>query len=177
MGFLPMRKQTNWKQILPMRKVISNTTPIICLLKIGKLDLLRELYGKILIPRAVYLEIEAGKEKDYYTDVSKLDWIEIMPIQSSSARLYLFDLDDGEAETIILAQEQTADVAIIDEKLGRRYATRINIPVTGTIGILLKAKECGLITAVAPFLRELRDKSSWINDNLFEKALRLAGEL
>ena len=159
-----------------MRKVVSNTTPILSLLKIGKLDVLRELYGKIWISQAVYREIEAGKDKDYYVDVSKLDWIEIAPIQSASARLYLFDLDDGEAETIILAQEQVADVAIIDEKLGRRYAAQINIPITGTIGILLKAKERGLIDAVAPFLQELRNKSSWINDSLFKKALSVAGE-
>jgi len=159
-----------------MRKIVSNTTPILSLLKIGKLDILRELYGKVQIPRAVYNEIEAGKDKDYYADVGVLDWIEITPIQSPSARLYLFDLDDGEAETIILAQEQSADIAIIDEKLGRRYATQLNIPVTGTIGILLRAKERGLITAVAPLLQELRNKSSWISDNLYERALRLAGE-
>ena len=85
-------------------------------------------------------------------------------------------MDDGEAETIILAQEQTADVAIIDEKSGRRYAAQIDIPVTGTIGVLLKAKEYGLISAVTPLLQELRDKSSWINDSLFYKAVRLAGE-
>jgi len=65
----------------------------------------------------------------------------------------------------------------MDEKLGRRYAAQVNVPVTGTVGVLLKAKERGFITAVAPLLRELRNKSSWINDNLFEKALRLAGEL
>ena len=76
-----------------------------------------------------------------------------------------------------MAQEQTADVVIIDEKLGRRYAAQFNIPVTGTIGILIKAKKCGLITAIGPFLQELRNKSSWINDNLFEKALSIAGEL
>ena len=160
-----------------MRKVVSNTTPILSLLKIWKLDLLREIYGKVKIPQAIYREIEAGKDKDYYTDLSKLNWIEITQIKSTSARPYLFDLDDGEAETIILAQEQAADVAIIDDKLGRRYAAQINIPVTGTIGILLKAKERGLITAIAPLLQELRNKSSWINDTLFEKALSIAGEL
>lgn len=159
-----------------MRKVISNTTPILSLLKIGKLDVLRELYGKVWIPKAVYREIEEGKDKDYYADLSKFDWIEIASIQSASARLYLFDLDDGEAETIILAQEQNADVAIIDEKLGRRYASQINIPVTGTIGVLLKAKERGLIDAVAPLLQELCNKSSWINNSLFEKAVSIAGE-
>ena len=160
-----------------MRNVVSNTTPILSLLKIGKLDLLRELYGKVKIPQAVYREIEMGKDRDYYIDVGKLDWIEIMPIQSASARLYLFDLDDGEAETIILAQEQAVDVALMDEKLGRRYAALINVPVTGTIGVILKAKERGLITAVGPLLQELRNKSSWINDSLYEKALAIAGEL
>ena len=160
-----------------MRKIVSNTTPIVSLLKIGKLDLLRKLYGKVQIPRAVYLEIEAGKDKEYYVDLKKLDWIEIMPIQSSSARLYLFDLDDGEAETIILAQEQNSDMVLIDEKPGRRYASQINVPVTGTIGILLKAKKRGLITAVAPLLQELRYKSFWINDSLYNEALRLAGEI
>ena len=159
-----------------MRKVVSNTTPILNLLKIGKLDILRELYGKIKIPLAVYQEIETGKDRDYYTNLSNFNWIEITPIQSASARLYLFDLGAGEAETIILAQEQSADVLLIDEKLGRRYAAQLNIPVTGTIGILLKAKEQGLISVIAPLLQELRHKSTWINDNLFEKALRLAGE-
>ena len=134
MGFPPLQTQTNWNLTLQMRKIVTNTTPILNLLKIGKLDILKDLYGKVQIPQAVYREIEKGKDKDYYIDVGKLDWIEIMQIQSPSARLYLFDLDDGEAETIILAQEQAADVVIIDEKLGRRYAAQINIPVTGTAG-------------------------------------------
>ena len=177
MGFLPMRTQANWKQTLPMRKVVSNTTPILSLLRIGKLDVLRHLYGKVMIPQAVYREIEAGNDKDYYADVGNLDWIKITPVQSPFVRPYLFDLDDGEAETIMLAREQEADLAIIDEKLGRRYAVQLNIPITGTIGILLKAKEQGLITSVGPLLLELRDKSSWINDTLLKNALRIANEL
>ena len=56
-----------------MPKVVSNTTPILSLLKIGKLDVLKELYGKVIISQAVYREIEAGKDSDYYVDVSKLD--------------------------------------------------------------------------------------------------------
>ena len=159
-----------------MRKIVSNTTPILNLLKIGKLDFLRELYDKVYIPQAVYREIETGKDRIYYTDLGKLGWIEIVPIKSAPARIYLFDLDDGEAETIILAHELTADLAIIDEKLGRRYAALLNIPVTGTIGILLKAKERGLITALAPLLQELRNKSTWINDSLYEKTITLADE-
>ena len=171
-----MRPQTSWKQIWPMRKVVSNTTPILSLLKIKKLDILRGLYGKVMIPQAVYREIEAGSDKDYYADMSKLGWIEITPIKYPYARPYLFDLDDGEAETIMLAKEQNADLAIIDEKLGRRFAAQLNIPITGTIGFLLKAKEQGLIVSIAPFLQELHDKSSWVDKALFKNALRLADE-
>jgi len=159
-----------------MRRVVSNTTPLLSLLKIGKPEILRELYGRVLIPPAVFREIEAGRDKSYYIDLGRIGWIEIVPVKSASDRSYLFDLDDGEAETIILAREQAADVAIIDEKLGRRYAAQLGIPVTGTIGVLLKAKERGLISEVAPLLTDLREKSSWIDDGLFDKALALAGE-
>jgi predicted nucleic acid-binding protein len=159
-----------------MHKVVSNTTPILSLLKIGKLDLLKELYGAIYIPKAVYCEIEAGKDKDFYADLNKIDWIKIETVHSQSARLYLFDLDDGEAETILLAREKAADLVIIDEKYGRRYAKMMNIPLTGTIGVLLRAKEKGLIDSIGPLLDELCAKQSWINGDLIKKALSAAGE-
>jgi predicted nucleic acid-binding protein len=124
----------------------------------------------------VYCEIEAGKDKDFYTDLSKIDWIKIEAVHSQNARLYLFDLDDGEAETILLAQEKAADLVIIDEKYGRRYAKMMNIPLTGTIGVLLKAKEKGLINTISPLLDELCAKQSWINGDLIKKALSAAGE-
>jgi predicted nucleic acid-binding protein len=113
-----------------MPKVVSNTTPLLSFLKIDKLDVLKALYKKILIPQAVYQEIEAGKDRDFYTDLQKLDWIIIEPVKSHRERMYLFDPDDGEAETLILAREQNADLAIIDEKCGRRYAKQLGIPVT-----------------------------------------------
>ena len=60
-----------------MLKVVSNTTPIIALLKIGKLSILKDLYGEISIPNEVFNEIEAGKNKDFYADLSKIEWIKI----------------------------------------------------------------------------------------------------
>jgi predicted nucleic acid-binding protein len=160
-----------------MLNVVSNTTPILSLLKIGKLDLLKALYGTISIPQAVYRELMAGKDKEFYTDLSKIDWIKTGKIHSENARLYLFDLDDGEAETLILAQEQQADLVIIDEKCGRRYAKQMNIPITGTIGILLKAKEKGLIDTIEPILKELIAKNSWLSSGLISKALHMADEI
>ncbi|GHU61310.1 hypothetical protein FACS189445_3190 [Spirochaetia bacterium] len=88
----------------------------------------------------------------------------------------MLDLDDGEAETLILAKEQAADLVIIDEKLGRQYAKHLDLELTGTIGVLLNAKDLGLIPAVGPLLQQLQENQSWISVNLVETALKIAGE-
>ena len=131
-----------------MRKIISNTTPILSLLKLDKLYLLKKLYGRVIVPFAVYHEIEEGKEKPYYQDLTLLKWIEIRKIKNPNSRDYLIDLDDGEAEVLILAKEINADLVILDEIMGRRYAKQFEINLTGTIGILLKAKENGLVSSI-----------------------------
>ncbi len=159
-----------------MRKIISNTTPILSLLKIDKLDLLKELYGIVIVPFAVYQEIEEGKEKPYYQDLTSLDWIEIRNIKNPNSREYLIDLDDGEAEVLVLAKEINADLVILDEIMGRRYAKRFEINLTGTIGILLKAKESGLITSIKNLMSELVEKGTWLNPRLISKAIKMANE-
>ena len=159
-----------------MLKVISNTTPILSLLKIDKLNLLKELYGKIIIPEAVFREIENGKEKPYYKDLTKIDWIEIQKIKNKSSRAYFTDLDEGEAEVLILANEQNADLIIMDEIIGRRYVKHLGINLTGTIGVLLKAKNRGLIGSVKNLLTELTEKGTWLNPGLISKILMLADE-
>ncbi len=159
-----------------MRKVISNTTPILSLLKIDKIDILKELYGKIIIPLAVYQEIEKGKYKQYYQDITLLNWIEIKKIQDTNSTDYFFDLDDGEAEVLILAKEINADLVLLDEIIGRRYAKQLKINLTGTIGILLKAKEKGLIISIKDLLLELVEKGTWLNTKLISKVLLMAKE-
>lgn len=159
-----------------MRRIVSNTTPLISLLKLGKLELLHNLYGEVLIPKAVFNEVEAGKQKSYYCDLSALGWIKTVNITETNAVRYFLDLDAGEAEAIILATETKADLIIIDEKLGRFYAKHANLKVTGTIGVLLKAKSAGLIKAVKPLLIELTEKEVWISEKLIGAIARIAGE-
>src|SRR5690554_2032305 len=167
---------TTLKRILAMPKVVSNTTPIISLLKIGSLSILKDLYNKIYIPKEVYNEIEKGKNKTYYKDLSKIDWIKIKKIKDKKSLSYFLDLDKGEAETIVLANEINADLVIIDEKLGRYHAKHANLKVTGTLGILLKAKKQGKIKSVKKLLDELKDKGIWLNDKLVERVIKLANE-
>ncbi|MBW7871094.1 MAG: DUF3368 domain-containing protein [Flavobacteriia bacterium] len=159
-----------------MLKIVSNTTPIISLLKINKLNLLQKLYGEIIIPQEVYFEIEKGKSKNYYIDLNTIDWIRILKISNPEAVSYFIDLDKGEAETIILANEIKADLVIIDEILGRFHANNIELKVTGTIGLLLKAKEAGHIDQIKPLLYELKNKGIWLSEDLINEILKLANE-
>ncbi len=159
-----------------MPRVVSNTTPIISLLKINKLYILKELYGTVFVPQAVYYEIEEGKNKPYYCDLTIEPWIIIKEIKNKQSRGFLFDLDEGEAEAIILAKELNAELILLDEKEGRRYAKQLNLTITGTIGILLKAKDRGLIASVKEDLLKLKEKGIWIKQSLLVKALKLADE-
>jgi uncharacterized protein len=126
-----------------MRRVISNTTPLLSLLKIGQLELLERLYKRVVVPEAVWMEIEAGKGGMFYLDLVALSWVDIQKVQNKAAVQYLADLDKGEAEVIVLAQEIGADLVIIDETLGRSYAAHFHLPCTGTLGVLLRSKKEG----------------------------------
>jgi predicted nucleic acid-binding protein len=159
-----------------MLKVVSNTTPLISLLKLNRLEILKELYDEIIIPSAVYLEIENGKHKEYYKDLTKLSWIRIQKIQNKLSFKYFLDMDAGEAEAIILATEIGADLIILDEKLGRFHAKHAELKVTGTIGILLKAKNIGIIKKIKPLLIELTEKDVWISNRLINEICKISNE-
>jgi len=159
-----------------MLKVVSNTTPIISLLKLNRLEILQELYKEVIIPNAVYVEVENGKHKAYYQDLSKLSWIRIQKIQNKLSFKYFLDLDVGEAEAIILATEIGADLIILDEKLGRVHAKHAELKVTGTIGILLKAKNIGIIKNIRPLLIALTGKDVWISDRLINEICKISNE-
>ena len=144
---------------------------------LDRLELLQELYSEISIPTAVHKEIEAGKSKAYYRDLSLSDWINIKEIQDKKALRYFLDLDAGEAEAIVLATETDADLVIIDERLGRLHAKNAGLKVTGIIGVLVKAKSEGLIESLKPLLDELTEKGVWISEKLKKEILKKIGEI
>jgi len=157
--------------------IVSNTTPIITFLVIDKLEILREIYGKIYIPIGVYEEIENEVEKEFYTDLKSYDWIEIREVNNKLALQQLENhLDKGEAQDLILYEELKADLLIIDEKLGRTYAQRQNCNYIGSFGVLLRAKELGLISEIKPLLLHIKQGGIFINERLFETILEIAGE-
>jgi uncharacterized protein len=162
----------------PSQRVISNATPLINLSLIKQLGLLNQLYGEVLMPPAVRAELLAGGPgRAGVTDVPRAAWIRVMSLRDPRrAELLLTDLDRGEAEVIALAQELDADLVIIDERLARRHAKRLGLNLTGTLGVLLKAKRQGLLPVIKPLIDQLRHGGIWLSDELVAEALKLGEE-
>ena len=157
-------------------KTVSNTTPIISLSSIGKIEILRDVFQEVIIPQAVYEEIKAKKGYGYHSADSS--FIKVQSIKSKEHELLLSNsLDLGEAETIILAKEITADNVIIDENLGYSVAKDYSLNVVRTLSILLKAKEENLISEVKPLIEEMISKGRWYSKRVYYSFLEKAGEI
>jgi len=160
------------------RLVVVNTTPIIALSLIGQLELLHRLYGRVLVPSAVQAEVLAGGVASAgLRELRDATWVDVVSLQDPGRADLITDLERGEAEVIALAQERNADLVIIDERLARRHATRLGMRLTGTLGILLRAKQLGMVDAVAPLIDELRQGGIYLGKDVVSEVLRLADEL
>lgn len=129
--------------------VISDTTPIISLMKANRLDLLRKLYGKVLIPNAVYKELTENatfaKEARIIKDIDYLTVVAVENEKSVSVLRNVTGLDAGESEALIMYDEQKADLLLMDEHKGRSVAKQLNVRHIGTVGVLLLAYDKGMI--------------------------------
>ncbi len=157
-----------------MRRVIANTTPLIALANIDRLELLHELYGTIIVPQAVVDEIisEPAKQR-----VRSATWIKVEAIQDPSQKdIFRARLHAGEVEVMILAREQNADLVIMDDNAAKKTAKFLGLNVTGTLGILLKAKKEGYLEMVEPIMNELILDGLFISDTVKGYVLKEAGE-
>ena len=128
--------------------IVSNTTPIINFSSIERLDILKQLFGKISIPKAVYRELM--QKRDRFPNIRQIDAYNIFKVTLiNDIRLYnsfLDELDMGEAEAITLAVEKKAKLVLLDELAGRNVAQFLKLGYVGTIGILVQAKKNGIIS-------------------------------
>ena len=157
--------------------VVSNTSPIVNLAAIGQLELLRGVFGSIIIPDAVYHEIVVqGAGRAGSSEIPAAEWI----VQRSVNNLHVADIlkqELGAGEALALALEIGADWILLDERLGRRWATRLGLPFTGLLGVLAKAKARSLIPAVKPLMDALRTHAGfWISPSLYQYILASVGE-
>lgn len=156
--------------------IVSNASPIIALNELDKLQLLRDLFQEIIIPKEVDNELSPGKSSRFQIEDSS--WIKVQsPKDQLAVGVLTYFLDSGEAEAIILAKELSADRLIIDEKAGRKTAKRLDLNIIGTLGFLLLAKEEGLISNITPCLDKLKQVGFWFSEELKELVLEKADEL
>ena len=155
--------------------VFSNTTPFIALSSINKLELLPKLFGQIHVVTEVIEECAAGGMISV-PDLRAIPWVvEIHPSQAITISI-LLELDKGEKYTLQMAKELKADRVIIDEKIGRDVAEYLGLEVTGTLGILLKAKQNGWAESFTESANAMSDQGIHYNKTLIKKLAKVIGE-
>ncbi len=159
--------------------VISDTSPISNLIIIEKLEILKEVFKEIIIPPFVESEIE--KLPDFSISLNlyhRSVWIrKERPKNEEEVKKLMNEIDEGESEAIVLAIEIGADYLLIDERIGTNKAREKGLETIGLLGVLIKAKEKGIIEKVEPILNELINKAGfWIGDKLKERVLKEVNE-
>lgn len=146
-------------------KVVVDTSVLIALSCIGRLDLLRNLFTLVLAPRAVAEE---------YGEPLPV-WIKVLDVKNKQlVRALLELLHRGEAEAITLAIEADANIVILDDKKARSIARRLGLKMIGTVGILVLAKKQKLIDDIEAEINHLLQKSFYLSQDVITKALEIA---
>lgn len=146
---------------------VTNSTCLIGLERIERLDILPQVFSSITTPTAVSTEV--GFEAD---------WLTVRPVQNLALVATLkTQVDEGEAEAITLAMELGDVFLILDDRKARQLALQLNLKVIGTVGMLLRAKRNGIITQIKPLLAALNQAGFRISEALIQNALRIAEEL
>ena len=154
-----------------------NTSPLIFLSKANLLNLLQIVSSKIIVPEAVATEILAYGETDVTArSLAATDWLVITSMPPIPTVIQSWDLGSGESAVLTWGYTNPGTEVILDDLAGRHCATALNIPVRGTLGLVLTAKQRGEIAAARPVLEELRRSGMYLSDRVINQALTLVGE-
>ena len=158
--------------------VVSDASPLIALGAVQALDLLRAMYGRVLISEAVHREVSADSSRAGAADVLAADWIEVRRVTNLALVASLAaKLGRGESEAIALALEAAADLLILDDRLARRAAEKLGLEISGVGGVMVEAKRLGHIAAVKPMLDEMTSVVGFrVSPAVRSLILRAAGE-
>ena len=147
--------------------VIADTSCFILLTKINEIDLLRKVYSAVYTTPEVASEFRNGLP----------DWVIIQEVKDRNILTSLeVDLDRGEASAIALTYELPNAIVVLDDWGARKVAMRLHIAFTGTFGIMIKAKQNGLISSVKPIINKVKQTNFRISEDVIREILREAGE-
>lgn len=156
--------------------VVSNSTVLIGLARINKLDLLKKLFSKVYIPDAVFDELTQTK-KIGASDIKNASYLERKsPKDVKEVALLLGNLDRGEAEVLALSKELNADLVLVDEEKARKVVVIAGFEVMGLMGVLLMAKRYGFLKDIKPLIEELKKKKFRISEDIVVEILKSARE-
>ena len=165
-----------------MLAVVCDSSPLIYLSKLGQFGLLRRVYDAVFAPPAVWQEVAVGGagrlESGNLKQAVAEGWIRVEPPKELSRLADGFpkEMGLGEREAIALAYEKRA-VLVTDDGLGRRAGAALGLEVTGTIGVLIRAKLHGKLAAVRPLIERLKSETNFrISNDLYRETLGIAGE-
>jgi len=152
---------------------VTNTTPLITLAGVGLLDLLPYLYGEIWAPRIVVDEYQA-KAPSTEPDLTQVRWLTVVDDVIIDPALPLLDV--GEAAALSLAQSMGARLILLDERKARRIAAHLGLSVAGTLAVLLRAKQQGLLASVRPYIAQMQSQGRRFHPDLIAHVFTEAGE-
>jgi predicted nucleic acid-binding protein len=158
--------------------VVCDSTILIGLAKIGRLDLLMEVFFKVFVPEEVFREVvEKGAGKPGSKLIKNARWIEIIPIKDKiQVDFLMISLEKGEAEVLALAKQLGADLILVDEEKARKSAVIAGYNVMGLLGLFILAKRLGFVDQIRPLIRELIRKKFRVSDRLVSEILKRVGE-
>ena len=153
-----------------------NASPLIFFSRSGHTDLLRHFADRILVPKAVSDEVNARGDKDVTAkSINEKSWLETTETPKVPEIIQNWGLGLGESSVIAFPQQHSCE-AILDDLAGRRCATSLGIPLRGTLGIVLLAKNRGLIPQARPVMEDMIRNGLYLSRSVLDRALEKAGE-
>jgi len=156
--------------------IVSDSSPLVGFAILGMLEQLTDIFDDIMVPEAVFFELTVPG-KPHYKEIKSFLKNKVVPVKNKIASFMLQkEVDEGEAEAIILAIENNIEDILIDDYKGRRAAKTRGLTPIGTVGVLLEAKKRGYVREIKPLMEKLINNRIRIGAPLYKRALELAGE-
>ena len=158
-------------------RIVVNASPLIFLSRSGHLDLLRVVCDHAVVPEAVAGEIRVrGEDDPAARALAQTEWLAVRAAPGIHPEILAWGLGRGESAVLAVARAEPGTVAVIDDLAGRRCAQSLNIPLRGTLGVVLLAKKKGKIASARAVLWRMRERGMYLSDRVLDAALGLVGE-
>lgn len=156
---------------------VVNASPLIFLSKAGLIDLLRVVSPQVMVPESVAIEIgRRGSDDVTAKAMADTPWLISVPVTTIPPLIQSWDLGAGESAVLAYALQNPGMVAIIDDGSGRRCAEVLGVPLCGTLGLVLLAKQRAVIPSARPVVATLKQHGMFLSERTIDQALTLVGE-